>query len=481
MNKGEPIPNMNNTTFLKPVARFGLERSQFEAMHTAALQWAEQAGFQVPDERIRKRLAGRPGFRVAGDRIHPAATRIEAFVAAHRARHPEPAPPATGPAVLGTSDRPLFIVDGAGGALRPFTRQDAIDGAKLIEVLRDRGVRGTTTGLPSDVDPLMAPFEQVLIGLRYGRGGAVSSHAYEPWHAGYMEQIARAQGHSFGLTVWLPSPFRLEGNEVDAVLALEGRFDSLSVGSMPLMGITAPMDLAGTWIQALAETLGAATMLSELYPEIPVAFFPHPHPADLITGGYGMGLPEMHLFDVLKSEILPFYGLRPPWGKSSVVGAPVPGAQAQVERTGAYVLGFLHGYREFDMGGILSCGGDVFSPVQLLLDLETLGWAERYARGVEWDPGRWDLERWTRLAQGSGVFGEDPDEVARMREVYWTSRHYRPLTATQHLAAPRDLLADLDAEARRLIASHAYEPDATLLRDVERIVAHARQHPPGRG
>jgi len=469
---------MCQTAFLKSVARLGLERAQFEAMHTTALQWAERAGFRVPDERIRMRLANRPGFRVVGDRAHPSADRIEAFVAAHRARHPEPPPPYAGPVVLGTNDRPLYIADGATGAMRPFTRQDAIDGAKLIEMLRNRGVQGTTTGLPSDVPPLMAPFEQVLIGLRYGRGGAVSSHAYEPWHASYMEKIARVQGQPFGLTVWLPSPFRLEGNEVDSLLALEGRFDSLAVGSMPLMGITAPMDPIGTWIQALAETLGAATLLSELYPGIPVEIHPHPHPADLITGGYGMGLPEMHLFDVLKSEILPFYGLRPPWGKSSVVGAPVPGAQAQVERTAAYVIGFLHGYRVFDMGGILSCGGDVFSPVQLLLDLETLGWAERYARGVEWNPERWDLERWTSLAQGSGVFAEDPDEVARMREVYGTSRHFRPQAATQHLAAPRDLLADLDAEARRLIASHAYEPDAGLLREVERVVEHARQHPP---
>ena len=32
-------------------------------------------------------------------------------------------------------------------------------------------------------------------------------------------------------------------------------------------------------------------------------FFPHPQPADLTTGGYGMGLPEMHLLDALKSKL----------------------------------------------------------------------------------------------------------------------------------------------------------------------------------
>jgi len=382
-----------NANALKPTARFGLDRAQFQAMHRAALEWAERAGLRVADETIRKRLAGRPGLRIDGDRIYPATTRIETFLAEHRSRHPALPPPADCPTVLCSSDRPLYITDGTGGTLRPFTRRDAIDGAKLIESLRDRGVRGTTTGLPSDVAPLLAPFEQVLIGLRYGRGGASSSHAYDPWYASYMEQIARAQGHSFGLHVWVPSPFRLEGNELDAVLAMEGRLDFLNVGSMPLMGITAPMDIVGTWVQALAETLGSATILSDLYPGVPVEFYPHPQAADLSTGGYGMGLPEMHLLDALKSEILPFYGLRPPWAKSAVVGAPVPGVQAQVERTAAYVIGYLHGYREFDMAGILSCGGDVFSPVQLLLDLETLGWAERYVQGAEWDPARWDLER----------------------------------------------------------------------------------------
>ena len=80
----------------------------------------------------------------------------------------------------------------------------------------------------------------------------------------------------------------------------------------------------------------------------------------------------------------------------------------------------------------------------------------------------------------SGIFGEDSDEVTRMRTTYRISRNFRPVTATQHMAAPRHLLADLDEEVRRLIASHAYEPDAGILRDVERIVEHARQHPPSR-
>jgi trimethylamine:corrinoid methyltransferase-like protein len=459
---------------IRPSAAFNLTPAQCAAIHGQAVELAERVGLQVSDAGILQRLAGRPGFLVEGNRVHPSAARIEAYVAGMRARHHDAPPIADAPPILYATDRPLYLVDDDGARIRPFTTQDVIDGAKLVAMLYDRGVRGGVVGLPADLPPAQAPFEQILIALRYGRCGGYTSHGFTAWHARYLEQIMRTQGATFDLSVWMPSPFRLEGNELEVVLAMEGRFDSLGVGSMPLMGITAPMNPLQTWIQALAETLGAAAILQELFPTVPVDIFPHPKPADLATGGYAMGTPEMHLFDALKSALLPWYGLQPPWGKSAALGAVVPGPQAMMEHTAAYVIGYLHGYRAFDMAGTLSYG-DVFSPVQLLLDLEAVSWAERYARGVEWAPEADDIDRWARIAAGDGLFADDPDEVARMREVYRLPRYFTPVTTSGWIDTPRDPIAEAKRDVKRLIASHDVEPDWEKLRAVEAIVERARE------
>jgi trimethylamine:corrinoid methyltransferase-like protein len=468
----------DNTTRVRPAARFGLTKEQLERMHRAAVSLASQTGFGVQNESLRARVRACTGFRVQGNRIHPSEERIEAYVASLRSLPPGLLPKPDDPPVLCCGGRALHIVADDCVSLRPMMTADVVAGTKLCEALYHRGVRGSAPGLPSDVDPLLAPFEQILIGLRYGRCGGYSPHGVTLWHMRYMEQIHRALGWPFGLSVWMPSPFRLEGNELDIVLAMEGSFSSLGVGSMPLMGMTAPMSELKTWVQALAEALGAAAILQALWPNIPITVNPHPKPADMTTGNYGMGTPEWALMDALKIEILPFYGLRPPWGMSSSLGTTIPGPQAMMERTALYLIGFLHGHRVFDEAGVM-IGGEVFSPVQLIFDLDAICWAQRYARGLDWHINLDDLGRWAQIAASDTLFAEDADEVALLRDVYAaTPRVFRCGSVGQHLSHPRDAIADARAEIRRLIASHAYEPDKSMLREVEAIVAHARQHPP---
>lgn len=456
----------------RPFARFDFTRDHFDAMHRTAVELAARVGFAAPAE-LRAEMAGREGFRVADGRIFPIEAIIEHYTTGMMARHNDPPTPLDAPPILYVTDRPLHIVDDDGRTLRPFTTRDVIDGTKLAAMLYDRGVRGGAVGLPADVPPALAPFEQVRIACTYGRYGGYSSHGFTLWHTRYLAMMARAQGGELSLSVWMPSPFRLEGNELDIALALEGEFTVLGVGSMPLMGITAPMNPVQTWIQALAETLGAATILQVRFPGVPVDIFPHPKPADLATGGYAMGTPEMHLFDTLKSALLPFYGLRPPWGKSAVMGAAVPGPQAMQERASAFLLGYLFGYRAFDMAGAMS-HGDVFSPVQLLLDTEAVTWAERYARGFAWTPEADDITRWASIAGGESLFADDPDEVARMRDTYRFPHLFPSVTAGQYLANPRDAVAEAQADITRLIARHDVVPDAALLREIDRIIELAR-------
>ena len=458
-------------------ANLTITRSQIESIHNAALELAERVGFEVRPRQLLERLRKEAGLTVRSGRVHLRSEQMQAFLRRHRKRHHDPAPNPNAAATLGVGDRPMRILADDDTSIRPLTRRDVVDGTKLVEMLHDRGVRGGAVGLPSDVPPLMAPFESILIGLRYARGGGYyTAHGATLWHTEYLEKIARVRAGSFGLSVWTPSPFRLEGNELDIALAMEGRFDSLAVGSMPLMGMTAPMDAVKTWTQALAETIGGATILQALYPSVAVDFYPHSRAADMATGGYGFGLPEWDLLDLLKWDILPFYGLRPPWGKCTMQGAAQLGAQAQQEFACSVLPGYLMGYREF-ASGVLA-GGDVFSVVKLFQDLETLSWVERFGRGFEWTDPRKGMDAWVKQARSGRLFAENESEARKARRLYRHPRYFVPTSVGQFESAPRNLSAEMKAETRELIARHQYAPDAAMMREVERIVDYARQNPP---
>jgi len=116
--------------------------------------------------------------------------------------------------------------------------------------------------------------------------------------------------------------------------------------------------------------------------------------------------------------------------------------------------------------------------VQLFFDLETVAWAERYAKGVAWEDNPPNLDRWVATAKSDHLFAEDPGQVRRMRSVYRAPRFFAPTELSRELVAPRNVMDEIKAEARSLIARHDYQPDAAILGEVEKVIAHARRHPP---
>ncbi|MBN1673975.1 MAG: trimethylamine methyltransferase family protein [Kiritimatiellae bacterium] len=460
-----------------------LERATLDAMHQAALDMLAGTGLRVDHPDILAELERHAGFNLdASPRVKVSAERVEAWVSEHRTRHksgPRAPHTAAEPArpCFSVSDRPMWMVERDGKTLRQTTREDVIAGVKLTEALRDKGVRPGATAVPTDVPLRIQPLEQFLITAEYCRDGGRTSQVTDLAAAEIIREMDRVYGRPPRFSIWCPSPLIFGGPELDIFWHFRDEAASVSVGSMPMMGMTAPCDPVGVATLAMAETIGGAAIVHALFPDLPVTIHPHPEPVDMRTGTIVFGTPEWDLLDLMHRDIFRYYG-RERGGKLLHTTASVPGAQAQIERTTSATLGVLGGYTAFGPAGQLGLD-DVWSPAQLILDLDIVAHAARIARGPEHAPG---LETGALagvvhdVVQSGFLFAEHETTLANMR-----SQYHQPVVL-QRLGRPQwmgagcpELVADANRYAEERIETYEYEPPRDTLRELRAIYERGRE------
>lgn len=450
-----------------------VNEAQLRDMHDAALRIIAQVGFSVEHEALRRELLRHAQVREHEGRLSPTSDLVEAWVAQAQAR--PVSKPAPGPPVLEVWDRPLLMVD-RDGRLRVPTQADVVWGTKLVAVLADRGVVGGGCAVPGDVPARLQPVEQFLLTARYAPAGGRTTQVTDIPTAAAVRELDRLYGRPHVRSAWLPSPMRLGGPEVDILWHFRGEVTALGVGTMPSMGLTGPCDYLAVYTLALAETIGAAALLSLVLPGVPIGIAPHPQPADMHTGGLLFGCAEWQLLDLMHRDIFAYYGQS--WGRKDIItSAARPGWQAQADRAMGLMLGFANGYSLFAAGGSLAVD-EIWSPAQLMLDVELVEAGAHVGRGSEAAPGLGSEALVAVVAEAvadSALFGALPSTLANLRSVYLPQKlTRRPTRAAQTGPAAQDL-REAWAEADRLVAGYDYEPPADLLREVERACALVRE------
>ncbi len=459
-----------------PDRLLGLEA--LDGMHAAAVGMLGKTGMLVEHADVRAAIARREGFSLVDGRVRIAHARIEAFVA-HLRTQAAP-PPARDPGArltLGVDTRASHLVERDGRTLRPMTRQDVVDSAKLVAMLADRGVSGSTTGVPSDVPAPLIPLEQFMIAAEYSREGGATNDVTDVYTTGVIREMNRVYGRGFGRSVWNPSPLILGGSELDVLWHYRAEVEDVYVGSMPSMGVTGPCDPLGVFAVSVAECLGGAVILSELLPRARIVIGPHPEPADMATGVMVFGTPEWELLDLMHRDVHGYYGLRSDQ-KLIHTTASLPGVQAAADHSGSMMLGAAYGYTHFSPGGMLALD-EVYSPAMLVLDAEMLGHTGRVLRGA-WSGAGLDLAGLADVvaevvAEGE-VFAGHATTVANMREQYHRPKTLKRLNRIQWIEAGRpDEVRTAQAEAERLVAAFDYEPPGDTLRALRAIYEAAKK------
>ena len=463
---------------IKCADRF-IDAATLDNMHQAAVEMLVNTGILVEHAGIREEISRREGFTLSNGRVMISAERIAAclkYLKANGAARPARDPDAQ--LTLGVDDRASYIVEKDGKTFRPMTRVDAVNSAKLVTMLADRGVSGITTGVPGDVPAPLIPLDQFMIGAEYSRSGGATSDVCDIFTAGVIRDMNKVCGRGFGRTVWSPSPLVFGGPEVDICWHFRNEVETIYIGSMPIMGMTGPCDPIGVFTLGAAECLGNAAIVHELFPKTYVMIGPHPEPVDMSSGVMVFGTPEWDILDLMHRDVHEYYGTSS--GQKLIhTTASLPGVQAISDHAGSMMLGALHGYTHFSPGGMLALD-EIYSPALLVLDAEILAHTRRIVRGA-WSGGGLGLGDLpgvvAEVIREGGVFADHETTVANMRDQYLNPRVLKRLNRSQWESAGKpDEIRAAQEEADRLVASFNFEPDRRMLKELGTIYEKAKKH-----
>jgi hypothetical protein len=277
---------------------------------------------------------------------------------------------------LRISDLPFQYCDHRAKKIVPLTRKLVVEGTRLIHMLSlDNQLKGYTAGVPQDTAPQLKAIEQYLIGYRYccNGGGTIQSvdHSVSNEFA-RIRCIAedRDDVNARDLMLFSPSPLMLDADDLYLCFQRGIKVNSIMLGSMPMMGMTGPVDPVGVYTLGLAEVIGAAAILHAILPDTLLYVYPHPQAMDPRTGKMAFGTEEHANLEMIKIQImqrlnLPYYNR-----KDLMTSAQMPGSMAVADKSLGFYTGIMAGYKAFNIMPLST--DQVWSPVQTLLDADII-------------------------------------------------------------------------------------------------------------
>lgn len=398
-----------------------------------ALDIVTQIGLEIRDDELRAEAARRLGVP-DGPRLTPGRVQAEAYLASWRRRvagtePPEAAATAAEPPRLGLSVMPYShtYLDPRTGCHVPLTAARVVEGTRFLSTFPGDQLTSSVPGHPVDVPAPLQPVFQYKTGAQYNPQGGGYGWLGPPRGAEYVLRMAEEQGRSITSTViYVDSPLRLGGHELRTAYELRHRFQAVHIGNMGSCGATLPLHprtaLALSWAEAIL-----AGLCVELLTGLPTYWGGTIEPFDLRAQTIPFGAPEQALYYRLGREASTWLsGGRRRGGHAPLLTmAKTPGAQAALEKGLSAALGVAWGCTSLGAAGSLSAD-EVFSPVQVILDLELRDWLERFSAGVcpPEDEPRDPLRTIREALAGRGFVATDAtlDHYAALS---WFPRHLR--------------------------------------------------------
>jgi len=366
-------------------------------VHERALAVLARTGLRVESARARQ-LLGAAGATVdEGDlRVRLPRSVVEAALAAAPrtftvgGRRPGWELPLDGTGCSLVADgEALQVLDAATGTRRPAAAADWEQSTDLLDAIEEVGVYWRMVNEDGgDTPPGAAVRSWAGAFARFSRH--VQDSAADPAEAAWLlevlgvvfggrEEVRRRRPFSFLLCPL--SPLALEGPYTDAWLATAEWGLPVAAMPMPMMGLSAPVGLLATTVLGTAEALATLCLVQAAAPGTPFIFAPALAVMEPHSGRFTGGAVEHALLGAAVTEMARFYRLP---AQASVGGtdAHLPGAQAGAERAVGWLLPAL-AWPDLLVGPGLLGGSTVYSPEQLLLDIEVFRRCVRLRRGMD--------------------------------------------------------------------------------------------------
>ncbi len=234
---------------------------------------------------------------------------------------------------------------------------------------------------------------------------------------GSREEISKEHPVSFVLCP--ASPLIIEGDYTDAYLETLSWGIPAAVMTMPLLGISGPASLISELTLANCETLAMLCLIQAAAPGTPFIYSAVPVVADMHSGRFGSGEVEHSLLGAAVTEIARYYQLPV---EASVGGSDqhMPCIQAGYERALNYALPVMSRPDLLVAPGLLG-GSTIFSPEQLIIDLEVIRRCKRLNQGIATGEDKWLGEIVSTVGPGGNYLTQrSTRELVRSGEIYFS-------------------------------------------------------------
>lgn len=460
-----------------------LSSSQLEQMEEAMMRILEDIGIAVLNENIVRQLVS-CGFSTKDNRILIERKLVREFLDEERksngnrfSEEQNFSPPKSNKITLSVSEYPQHIHDIETDSIVPFTTERLIEATKLLDLLTPRGIISRPPGCPSDIPPQLQPVMQYWIGALYSKNGQNPVEPKSLRSFSYIMKMAEVLGKQRqSITIYVFSPLTLGGESLRCVMEFKDSLSIVRVSAMPSVGCTAPINIGDAVALSAAEVIGASILTREII-DLPVNWHLRLCSIDLHSLAMSLGSPEDFLLQLVNYEINAYFHGTTWYPAAGIIhtNAKLPGAQACAEKSSLMTAGALLGQRNFGVAGTLSLD-EVFSPEQLLYDLEIKDHVQQIVKGIngECDPERCVNDIREAIEQGSFVGLETT--LKDYKDVYWGPKLFeRQFLAAWQGEGSVSIRKRTHEMVRELSGQHDYELDSKLRMELDKILAKAKE------
>lgn len=451
------------------------------SMHKKALRVLATIGMEIRHPQLIAKLK-QAGIRTCGNRVYLEQTFIEEQLASNRQMQKQRVKPELKTGLLaeseinvGVGDMPQFYLDPETETVLPMTTENAIKATKFLNTMNSsyKNVGGGMPAIPSDVPGQLLAVVEYYLGCEYSRNGG-GYDTLQPIEAlPYIYRMAEAMNRPIrDACITVNSPLKLGGKDLDTVMYDLERWEVFSVDSIPLLGGTSPIWPETAFILAIAEVIGASSILHFISNGKVVNLWPAVWPLDFRALAVSGGSPEWHLLELARIRIGEYYNIcqqSPVFDLLTM--AKCPGLQAGIEKGTAAGQAIAFGIRNFGGAGLLSLD-DIFSPEQMVADIALRDYWERFLRGFPYEKSdNWLAEIEEGLAHG--YFNTDTS-LDHYQDVYSFPKIFDRTSYHTFMEKP---VANANEKARQeavdKLCQYEYNPPENAIRKVRYVFKKA--------
>ncbi len=271
----------------------------------------------------------------------------------------------------------------------------------------------------------------------------------------------------FSTVVCTVAPLQHEREMTEATMKLAAGGVPILVLPMPQMGTTAPMSVLATCIVNMAELLSAVVLFQLSTPGCGIISGIGAACADMRTGGYLCGAPEVGLINAICIEMSRLYGL-PVTGSAVTGDAKAANHQAGAEGMLTGMAGALAGADSLLAFGLMD-GAETVSLAKIVLDCDVVGSLRRFMRELDVGAESALVEDILDVGVGGHFLARRSTRTGLRAGELWEPRVFQRAPFESY--AGTSLVKDAAEQARALLAAHEVTPLAEdAVREIEDVI-----------